>query len=143
MNEVFGYKKISVVIFLFLTIIGCKKDANNVVPNVYVDIYLSHSDPAFSPINAPGGWIYLSGGVKGIVVYRKSQTEFMAYDRECTYKVSEGNQVAVDNSNLIAVDSKCGSKFLLTDGSVNTGPASVPLKHYQTADDGTQLHIFN
>jgi len=124
------------------TFSGCKKDKEQ-IPDVYVDIYLYATDPAFSPLNVISGYAYVAGGSKGILVYRKSQNEFLAYDRHCTYKVSEGNQVVVDASGLLAVDSKCGSKFLITDGSVNQSPAVNPLKRYQSSFDGTVLHIYN
>ena len=140
MNKVLKYY--SIISFLLLVFGECKKEKET-VPNVYVDKYLFATDPAFSPLNAVSGYAYVDGGSNGILVYRKSQNEFLAYDRHCTYKVAEKNQVVVDASGLIAVDSKCNSKFLITDGSPNSGPAVNPLKRYQTAFDGTVLHIFN
>jgi len=129
--------------FLFTFLFSqCKKDKDE-IPNVYVDVYLYTTDPAFSPLNATAGYTYVAGGSKGIIIFRRSQTEFAAYDRHCTYKVPEGNSITVDASGLIAVDSKCASKFLITDGSVNQGPAINPLKRYQTSFDGAVLHIFN
>ena len=142
MNKVVKYYSIIFFLSCFVSIAGCKKDKDQ-VPEVYVDVYIYTTDPAFAPLNATSGYQYFSGGSRGILVFRKSQSEFMAYDRHCTYNVSEGNTVAVDASGLIAVDNKCNSKFLLTDGSQNSGPASNPLKHYQTSFDGTTLHIFN
>ena len=137
MNKVVKYYAF---VFLFPVIFyGCKKDKDQ-VPNVYVDLYVY---PALSGLNAISGYEYVSGGSKGILVFRKSTDEFMAYDRHCTYNVAEGNQIAVDASGLIAEDSQCNSKFLITDGSVNQGPASAPLKRYQTSYDGSVLHIFN
>lgn len=144
MNKVFKYKVHFIVFLLLISFLECKKDKNE-IPDVYVDIYLYTTDPAFSPLNATSGYTYLAGGSKGIIVFCKSQSppEFMAYDRHCTYNVSEGNQIAVDASGLLAVDSKCNSKFYVTDGSPNSGPATNPLKYYQTTFDGTVLHIFN
>ena len=144
MNKVFTYKIHFVVLLLLISLLGCKKDKNE-IPDVHVDIYLYTTDPAFSPLNATSGYTYLAGGSKGIIVFRKSLSpaEFMAYDRHCTYNISEGNQIAVDASGLLVEDSKCGSKFLITDGSVNQGPAVNSLKFYQTTFDGTVLHIFN
>ncbi|MBI4946277.1 MAG: hypothetical protein HY840_07745 [Bacteroidetes bacterium] len=143
MNKGLKINSCAIILMAAFALSGCKK-SNDYVPNVYVDIYLYTTDPAFSPLNAVPGYTYLSGGSKGIIVYRKSQTEFMAYDRHCTYKVSEGNVVAVEVSGLIAKDAVCGSKFILTDGSVLSGSsASNPLKRYQISFDGTVLHIFN
>ena len=46
------------------------------------------------------------------------------------------------NSN-IAIDTCSGSEWLLLDGQVLKGPASYPLKEYQTVFDGTNLTITN
>ncbi|HEY4800165.1 MAG TPA: hypothetical protein VII99_13880, partial [Bacteroidia bacterium] len=93
--------------------------------------------------NVIGGFAYYNGGSKGILIYRKSQNEFMAYDRNCTYKALDGNVITVDASGITAADAVCGSQFRVTDGAVNHSPAVNPLKRYQTSFDGTTLHIFN
>jgi|ERR1035437_5696091 nitrite reductase/ring-hydroxylating ferredoxin subunit len=131
-----------IVLLAMLIVFSCKK-SSDYVPTVAVNTLLYTSDPLFAPLNSVSGYTYLSGGVEGILVYRKSQTEFMAYDRCCTYKVSDRNIITVDASGLIAADAVCGSKFLITDGSVNHGPAANLLKIYQTSFDGQALHIFN
>lgn len=132
-----------IILSLVLFIPGCKKDKDE-VPYVYVDILLYTTDPAFAPLNAVSGYTYLTGyGSKGILIFRESQTEFMAYDRHCPYKVQDGNMVTVDASGLIAADAVCGSKFLITNGAPNSGPASRSLEYYQTSFDGTVLHIYN
>lgn len=134
------------IILLALSVLlwdGCKKD-DGAVPNVTVNIVLSTTDQSFNDLNAVGGWIYLIGGSRGLVVYRVSIDEFMAYDRHCTYNPSEScGIVSVDQSGVIAEDPCCGSKFILTDGSVAGGPADIPLKRYSTSFDGNLLHIFN
>lgn len=146
MNKVVKYCSIVFLLLLLSGIgggfSGCKKDKDE-VPYVYVDIYLYTTDPAFSPLNAVSGSTTISGGSKGIIIFRKSQTEFMVYDRHCTYKVADGNSVAVDASGLLAADAVCSSKFLITDGSPNSGPAVNSLKRYQYTFDGTVLHIYN
>lgn len=129
-------------IFVPILFASCKKDKSE-IPDVFVDVYLYTTDPAFSPLNATSGYAYLNGGSRGILVFRKSQNEFMAYDRHCPYNVPDGNVVTMDLSGLLAEDPVCTSKFLITDGSPNSGPAVNLLKRYQTTYDGTVLHIFN
>jgi len=130
-------------LLLSLVFHGCKKDTKG-VPYVYVNINIYVSDPQFVNLNAIGGWTYVTGGYRGILIYRKSQTEFMAYDRACPYDPQDAaEQVKVDNTNIQAVDDHCGSKFLITDGSVTNGPSGLPLKAYSTHYDGTVLRIYN
>ncbi|MFH1320674.1 MAG: hypothetical protein ABII90_08480 [Bacteroidota bacterium] len=133
------------LLIILVSVLSCKKDKDaDVVPNVYVNIYIYMSDPDFVDLNAVGGWVYITGGSKGIVVYRYSMEEFRAYDRHCTYQPSNGcERIEVESSGIIATDPSCGSQFVLTDGSVMTGPASILLKEYQAEFDGSLLHIYN
>jgi hypothetical protein len=128
---------------LLFTFASCKKE-NQGVPLVAVDIRMYASDPTFMPLNSVGGWTYVNGGYRGILIYRKTLTDFMAYDRACTFNPSDENElIKVDASNVLATDAHCGSKFLITDGTVNQGPATLPLKSYVTSFDGNLLHITN
>lgn len=133
------------VVILFCN--ACREDDSiNRVPNVPVDITLSLNLPQWQAINSPGGWVYVTGGSRGIIIYRLSQDDFMAMDRHCPYEPQEFDRVDVLENNIIAEDSlNCGSKFVLTDGSVTQGPAVFPLTTYQTTFNGTinQLRIFN
>jgi nitrite reductase/ring-hydroxylating ferredoxin subunit len=141
-------KSFSFFLFLFALLItpfGCKKDAvKTPIPYASVDIYIYTSNPSFISISVVGGWTYVAGGVRGILIFRKSNTEFIAYDRNCTYQPEDPcSTVVVDKSNIIAKDTCCHSEFLMTDGSVLKAPASLPLKVYNNTFDGSVLHIYN
>jgi len=133
-----------VLVLFTLFFWGCKKRKNTVIPYIPVNIYIYPSDPNFNRIITPGGWTYLVGGSRGIIVYRRSNEEFVAYDRHCTYDTENAcGQVEVNASQIIAIDSCCMSEFVLTDGSVVKSPASAPLQAYQVSFNGNELHIFN
>lgn len=145
MNSSFNQSKLVffLILVFFLSNSSCKKDDQN-VPNVPVSISLYTTDPEFNDLNSVGGWIYLIGGSRGILVYRFSMDEFMAYDRHCTYTPDQSCAlVSVDQSGVIAKDDCCGSRFLITDGTVLEGPASQPLKQYSTYFNGNLLRIYN
>ncbi len=123
---------------------GCRKGDNTGVPIVAVDIYIYTANPSFINLNAVGGWVYITGGVRGIIVYHKSASEYVAYDRNCTYNSNDPCAIVyVDSSNIIATDTCCHSQFSIYDGTVLQAPAGVPLKAYNTSYDGTTLHIYN
>jgi nitrite reductase/ring-hydroxylating ferredoxin subunit len=142
-------KKILILLILFLFPVfinnSCKKDKNeDLIPNIAVDFYINIASTQYLELHSVGGWVNVTGGVRGIIIYRKSIDEFMAYERNCTYQPSNScARVSVDNTNLMAIDSCCGSKFLLTDGSVIKSPATYPLKQYRTSLDGNILHVYN
>jgi nitrite reductase/ring-hydroxylating ferredoxin subunit len=140
------FKIVAIPAFLFVLLFvtpQCKKDKDE-IPNSYVNFYIDINSTQYIGLNSIGGFIYVTGGVRGIIIYRKSVDEFMAYERDCPYKPSNTCAlVQVDHSAIMAVDSCCGSKFLLLDGSVIKGPATRQLKQYSTSLDGTNLHVFN
>ena len=133
------------VFVLVTTIFSCNKN-NNRIPYVPVDLYLNTTLPSYSSLNIIGGWVYVSGGSKGIIVYRQTADTFTAYDRHCTYDVNANCIPAdVDSTNLTITCECDGSQYQIFDGAVINGPATYPLQQYQTSyDDFTNtLHIYN
>jgi len=139
-------KKTLVSLFTMIFLLNsCKKDNGN-IPAVSVDFYVYLSQPSNFNLNAVGGWIYETAGVRGVIVYRRSNEEFAAYERACTYDPNVSNaKVDVDSSNIIAADKICGSKFVLSDGSVINGPATRSLKTYYADYDAASatVHVHN
>ena len=125
--------------------LACSKEDNNTnIPLVNVNYYIHTNDPAYNPVSTPGGWMYLNGGSRGLILYRYSNDEFRVFDRHCTFEPSNTCAlVSVETNNITAFDNCCNSKFLITDGSVTQGPANLPLKQYRTTFDGSVLHIYN
>jgi Rieske Fe-S protein len=112
---------------------------------VNVEVLIS----AYPALNSPGGIALIPNvGVKGILIYRQTTTQFYAYERSCTY---DGTTVATAEvtpvtGNTTCKDNVCGSIFTIFDGSggVSHGPANYPLKQYTITYDGTNaLHITN
>ena len=137
------FKILLTVFFISQLFFSCN-DKNQVVPYVYVNFTISIYDPEFITLTSPGNSITVTGGVNGILIYRISETDFAAYDRTCTYQVEENCQIKVDDSGVFANDTLCcHSQFLLLDGSVTKGPATYPLKRYNTSFNGTYLRVYN
>jgi len=132
------------VIFGLLSILflGCRKRQTQ-IPYVPVNIQININNPAFIDLNNVSGWTYVTGGSKGIVIYRSSLDQFMTFERHSTFQPDDNCTVAVDSSNIQLLDPCSGSRFLLTDGSVIEGPATLPLVRYDNTFDGTFLNIFN
>lgn len=135
---------LSFSMFLLLSS-ACKDDqSNSNIPLVQVNFAIPINDPAYLNLQTIGGWEYISGGSRGIIIFRASQNEFKAYDRHCTFQPSSTCAiVSVDANNITATDDCCGSSFILTDGSVTKPPANFPLKQYSTSFDGTTIIVKN
>lgn len=142
MKQVLAYSFL--LVLTMLCMLACKRDQPGGVPLTPVDIAININNPSYVDLAVPGGWLYLTGGSRGIIVYRRSTDEFVAMDRHCPYRPEDVCRVVVDESEVIARDSLCcGSAFLITDGSVVQGPAALSLQRYNTSFNGTTLRIYN
>jgi nitrite reductase/ring-hydroxylating ferredoxin subunit len=128
----------------FMAAAGCKRDEPSGFPAPLVDISININNPAYADLAVPGGWLYLTGGSLGIIVYRSGPAEFVALDRHCRYQPADLCRVWVDDTQVVARDTACcGSAYLITDGSVVQGPAAMGLLRYNTSFNGTVLRIYN
>ena len=117
---------------------------HDTIPEVAVNIYIDVNSTMYIELNSIGGWVYLTGGYRGIIVYRVSVEDFVAYDRACPHDpLEDGARIIMDPSGITCTDSLCGSQFGILDGSVIQGPATIPLKRYYTYFDGNMLTINN
>ncbi len=137
-----------VLLLLFALLSSCNDDDGiNQVPIVPFDLTISLDLPLYSSLQSPGGWVYLEGGSRGIVVYRIDATQFAAFDRHCTYQVQEACRINVDpETNITAVDTECcNSEFTLLDGLPQSGPARRPLRRLQAMYNvnNNTLRVFN
>lgn len=133
---------IAVIILFFL---ACRDEENNNIPLVEVNFQRNLNEPDLLNLQSIGGWVMVSGGSRGIILYRTSSTEVKAYDRHCTFQPSSTCAlVSVDANGFTASDQCCGSSFQLTNnGSVSSPPAVTPLKSYTTYIDNDILYVTN
>ena len=104
----------------------------------------------YQELNFISGWLYITADVestsRGIIVYRQSETEFLAYDRmppnepdACTDSHGNTTRMVVDflNGQIIIREPDMIPSFP-TDGT-----AVYPLIQYHTSYDGSRLTITN
>ncbi len=125
---------------------SCKKKSKTVQDNIpyqTVNITLYPNDPLYFKLQAVGGWVYIKGGVNGIIVYRKAQNsaaDFVAVERTSTYYPDDAAAaVKVQSDSFTLKDTISGSKWRIIDGALLNGPATLSLRLYSTLyDNGTQ-----
>jgi hypothetical protein len=131
-----------ICLLLLLPQSACNREST-VIPFVPVDITININNPAYFDLSIPAGWVYLTGGSRGILVYRNTMDEFTAYDRHSTYNIDEYCRVSVQDDNVSVKDECSDSQWLIIDGSVMQGPAFIPLQQYNTTYTAPILRIFN
>lgn len=140
--------KIRFILFFCLLFLGlaCKKNKQHPVPSIPFDLSIDISLPSYSALNGVGGYAYVAGGSRGIIVYRRSIDEFIAFDRHSP-EDPEGTcfePLFPTAENFLELKDTCSAaKFSLYDGSPISG-SEYGLRQYQTIYDGNStLRIYN
>ena len=132
-------RKILLLLTCSMAFTSCIKESDT--PIGYVNFTIDPNSTFYYNLNNVGSYEYFIGGYKGVVIFRFSLTEFLAYERACPH--CHEVAVEVNKSGLILECPQCGSQFVYTDGSPVKGPAVSVLRHYSTYYDGYNLHVFN
>jgi len=144
-------KLLLINLFIVFLLTTCQKDAYTPLPHVDVNIQLFPNSTQYLDINTVGGFVYITANYpsRGIIVYRLTDSEFLAFERTCPHDPdacctgTQCSRLVVDQSRLRITDSCCQSVYLILDGSNISGPSQYRLKQYNTSYDGTVLHIFD
>lgn len=137
--------QLSIILILGICLLNsCKPDLydDRIPEGFFPDITINLSFPEYTALNTDGGTLNIDGGVRGIILYRKSSLLYVAYERNCSFHPNDAcATVEVHSSKLFLIDTCCGSSFDLDEGSPTGGPAWRPLRKYITFLDGTNLTI--
>lgn len=139
--------KIRILLFLAaFVVLSCKKNKNHPVPSIAFDFSIDLTLPSYQDLNGVGGWAYVNGGIRGIVVYRQSYEVFVAWERMSPEDPNNscGTPLTADSSNFLILNDACsGAKFSMYDGSPISG-SEWGLRKYQTVWNGSNvLRIYN
>ena len=125
----------------FLSTCNTKDDY---IQEVYVNINIDLNLPEYSDLQVSGNFIFIEGGVEGIIIYHGVGNDYKVYDRNCSYEPSLSCSLIDSVDAGIAYCGCCSSAFLLSnDASVLNSPALLPLKKYYWTLSGSQMHISN
>lgn len=133
-----------ITIAIISVLVSCKPVIDDSkVPYVTVNIELNLNDIDNAPLKQVGGFIYVAGGVRGIILRRESQDIYRAFDRNCTFQPeNECAVVKMHSTGFYIEDTCCSSTFDLS-GFPTGGPAEYPLREYGVAIAGDFLYIYN
>ncbi|MEE1947206.1 hypothetical protein VRU48_18915 [Pedobacter sp. KR3-3] len=136
-------KRLIGILFIVLLVTSCAKE-NNFIPDYPVNFSAPLTDPRLSRLSSPGGAVTINGyGVAGIVIYRRPDNAYVAYDRCSTVNPEKKNAVVLDDPVITVTDPASGAKYSLYDGSPVKAPAKTSLKRYNVAIAGNNLQVTN
>ncbi|MFD2786162.1 Rieske (2Fe-2S) protein [Hymenobacter rubripertinctus] len=129
---------------LLLTLMACNSGSTvqPQIPLAAVNELLVLTDQQNASLRFDNGAVYHKGGVRGLIVVRQNASTYLAFDRNCPYQPQD-TCARVFISQLIQLhDPCCQSRFSFT-GQPQGGPATLPLRRYNTALSGNNLTITN
>lgn len=123
-----------IIFFLLLSLfpLSCQRN-NEQVPYTYVNIEINLAYPQFSDLQSVGNYVFVTGGIQGIVIYRSSYDEFAAYDRASPSTPDNYNARVVSTQEFgIVQDTVNDVKYsLIYDGMVVGNGKAEPLQKYE------------
>jgi hypothetical protein len=146
------YRLNSNILFFFLIFIffSCKTKQEENISDVPVNFTIDINDPLYREIRTIGNSITVIGGHAGIVIYRFSQDEFIAFDRLCPVEKKTSCQIQPTDDDLFYTCECCNTPYLMIDGTGQSKNDTVFagtgkfLKEYRTYYDGiSQVRITN
>ena len=133
-------------VLLFLVSASCKKNKNHPIASIPLDITIDLTLPSYIELTGIGGWAYVNGGIKGIIVYRQSYDVFVAFERQSPEDPENtcSSGLVPNADNFLQLDDPCSNaKFSLYDGSPISG-SEWGLRQYQVVWNGSNLlRIYN
>ncbi len=143
------------ILAAFMVVIASCDDNPDGLPLAPIDITIDPNSTLYQEINTVGGWVYMDemDGVeppsRGIIVYRASWDEFLAFERTppfkpdscCNTSQTVCTRLLVDLYFPFVMDTCTGSKYLILDGTPVEGPSNRPLGRYFTEYNGMLLYI--
>lgn len=132
-------------ILLIAGFVSCSNtdDRNPFLPNIPVNREVNLSNPSNNALLAVGGWVEVSGGIKGIVVYHASIDNYLAYDLACPHLLPSActKMIVQDGLNM---ECTCdNTKFALALGGAPQSGTQYPAKQYRVIKEGNILIITN
>jgi|SRR5690606_3489073 len=127
------------VLFCAFLLSSCGKGGCNVIPDVTFNVSFSQAE--HPSVLATNGYAYVSGGVRGLIVYNTGNG-LVAYDRCSTVDPGKRNQVKVDEDKYSVIDEASGAKWFLMDGSP-THIAECSLRRYSVQKSGVIYYVSN
>ncbi|MBT9395437.1 hypothetical protein KLP40_19895 [Hymenobacter sp. NST-14] len=130
---------------LLLAFSACNSTGSNVQPQIplaAVNELLVLTDQQNANLRFDNGAVYHKGGVRGLIVVRQNASTYLAFERNCPYQPQDTCARIFINPFVQLYDPCCQSQFSFT-GQPQGGPASLPLRRYNTALSGNNLTITN
>ena len=143
-NKAMKINTLLIVAALLAGLTSCGGDHLCYTPIGPTNFSIEPNSASYSNLNHVGGYLYLTGGHRGVVVVRTGLDEFVAYERTCPNDSTTAVEISADYGEAILECPECHSLFsVYADGAPMNGNVSpCPLYKYSTTYDGRDLWVY-
>jgi len=140
-NTINFFMRNGLILSTLLTIGACEPQVVDNILLVFVEIDINLNNAEYHDLQRDNGYVYILGGVKGIIVYRENSETYLAFERNSPVNPSFACAVVdVDVSGLFISDPCSGAAFDFEGNPIN-GISPLPLYQYITILDNSWLYI--
>ncbi len=127
---------------LAFTACGRENQCNISIGNT--NFQIEPNSAGYPELNNPGGYMYFSGGHRGVVIIRTALDHFVAFERTCPEDNTSSVSVSDEWGSTLLECPTCHSRFLVeSNGLPLEGSAtSCPLYEYSTSYSGGILWVY-
>jgi hypothetical protein len=123
---------------------ACGRETRCYVPIGLTNFSIDPNSAYYPGLNYVGGYMYLTGGHRGVVVVRTSFDSFVAYERTCPADSTSAVAISDEYGSALLECPECHSLFIVeADGYPMEGSATTcPLYQYGTTYSGGELWVY-
>lgn len=147
-------KSLFIILSLAIGILACckKNRATELIPTGPVNLTIDLNLPSYTRLRYPGEFIFLDGGIKGVLLVHDFDDKWYAFERTCAFEpLNLCSTLQIDTQGLAircgeiinkAYQKCCDSKYTYA-GFPTNGPAQGPLARYNVSRLGNVVSIYN
>ena len=131
------------LLLVFFSLINCTNDSNleNCIQTLPLNLTTDLNNPQLINAQTPGGFAALPGGNKGVLLFNKNGSEFVAFDRLCPQNDCSSPMI-FENRLLKCL---CDESTYSVDfgGAPQTDGFQCPAIAYRVIKNGSSIRISN
>lgn len=141
MNRCTRFILLTIVLFV---VVSCGKDDRCAVPFGLTNFKIEPNSAYYSGLNTVGGYMYFTGGHRGVVVVRMAYDQFVAFERTCPADSNTAVVAAEDWGGSLLECPECHTLYnVYADGyPLDGGATACPLYQYSTTYSGGELWVY-
>lgn len=135
-----------IVVIIAVTVLAaaCGRESRCYVPIGLTNFTIEPNSAYYSGLNNVGGYMYLTGGHRGVVIVRTAYDHFVAFERTCPADSTTAVNISDEFGSSLLECPKCHTLFVTkADGyPMDGGATACPLYQYSTSYSGGELWVY-